>query len=855
MANNEKYEELSKKENSEISMPILQEKQEKNQYIFETNKWRVKLYHLNENGQWDDFGIGYVFCAWDEKTINNSNKIKDKQLNLIMIKEESDEEMFNIDISKKSIEFHNQRGIIITWKTGSENNEEDNKAISFQEKEGIIEIWNTILINQGKNPHDKNNALISDNQPETFLEVSLQNLPNLLRELSTDMDELKINNLISFLKTSKFEFIKKLGELLKEEEKKEEIKSLISTETNYTALPINSNRKKNNKLEKGADYNNHLTSIEKQIYKSTCMENIIYIYTIIKNLITLGNKDLIELLFNDECYLISFGALEYDLDVSEIVPHRKYFKEIVKFKNPLNIDDEEILQKINLNLRLAYLRDTVFARNIEVNTIKAINFMIQINNNDIIKFFIDEEKYLDLLCKQLQDNNLLVQKDAFQLFYELINCSKDIYQTKVIFNETLFEMGILHILTQDLEKISSNDNKYFLDNISKKESLLIKEKIINIIIEIIINFLSTLPNEFNLHLKCSNLLLQLTNLMLNNDNFGIKYEISNIFKMMIEFNAKDEAFSIDAFYTQSFVAFLEYLLKPVEQNKKTEMSITKQIIIEIFIYLFSLNVFEPQFWLKENKLEEIISKLLEDNNKIINLYTIKILKCIIDYTDMSVCKIIFTKEICDKLIQLFKDNIKNSNIIISCIYDFFDALNNKKDELFYLIINQEKEFFYESEYKIFFKKISARIENKPKEEKHLMNYITFNYYKDLDLKMPSDIKENEEKQLNNFDSELFYNNINNMNDIKLNEESKLLEKKRKRYFGIDNYYDDAGYYSDDLNEYEENENFNKKKRKNSFTIFDEDEADFEKIYKNIINNENKINSKENEEINSDKYIK
>jgi protein phosphatase-4 regulatory subunit 3 len=297
-----------------------------------------------------------------------------------MIKEESDEEMFNIDISKKSIEFHNQRGIIITWKTGSENNEEDNTAISFQEKEGIIEIWNTILINQGKNPHDKNNALISDNQPETFLEVSLQNLPNLLRELSTDMDELKINNLISFLKTSKFEFIKKLGELLKEEEKKEEIKSLISTETNYTALPINSNRKKNNKLEKGADYNNHLTSIEKQIYKSTCMENIIYIYTIIKNLITLGNKDLIELLFNDECYLISFGALEYDLDVSEIVPHRKYFKEIVKFKNPLNIEDEEIriifysLDEVALTIQSTYfflskigsrVRKVIFPKNLD----------------------------------------------------------------------------------------------------------------------------------------------------------------------------------------------------------------------------------------------------------------------------------------------------------------------------------------------------------------------------------------------------------------------------------------------------------------------------------------------------------
>ena len=877
MANNEKNTELSKKENSEISKPVPSENPEKKEYIFETNKWRVKLYNLNENGQWDDFGIGYVFCAWEEKSANNQTDTKDKHLNLIMIKEETDEEMFNIDISKNTVEFHNQRGIIITWKIGNEISE-DNKAISFQEKEGIIEIWNSILINQGKNPLDKKNTLLSDNQPETYLEVSLQNLPNLLRELSTDMDELKINNLISFLKKTNYEFIQKLGELLKEEEKKlEEIKSSISTETNYTVLmPLNTNVKNNNQTEKistennnnsnnnnnnnnnnSNNNNNHLSSIQKQIYKSTCMENIIYIFTIIKNLITLGNKDLIELLLNDECYLITFGALEYDFDVFKIVPHRQYFKEIVKFKNPLNIDDEEILQKINLNLRLAYLRDTVFARNIEPNTIKAINFIIQINNNDIIKFFIDEEKYMDLLCKQLQDNNLLVQKDAFQLFFELINCSKDIYQTRIIFYETLFEIGILHILTQNLEKISCTDNKYFLDNISKKESLLIKEKIINITIEIILNFLTTLPNEFNIHLKCSTLLSQLTDLMLNNDNFGIKYEISNILKMLIEYNSKDDTFSIDNLYTQSFNELLKYLVKPVEQNKKIEISLTKQIIIEIFIYLYSQNTFDPQFWLKDNHLEVIILKLLEDNNKIVNLHTIKLLKCIIDYTDISICKIIFTKDICDKLIQLFKDNIKNHNIIISCLYDFFDAINNKKDELFYLIINQEKEFFCESEYKICFKNILARIENKPKEEKHLINYIKINYYKNLDLNMPNDIKENEEKQINNYESDLFYNNINNinnMNDLKLSEESKLLEKKRKRFISMENDFDDTGYYNDDLNEYEENEQYNKK-RKKSFNIFDEDEADFEKIYENIVNNENKINSKENEEINSDKFIK
>ena len=863
MANNEKAAELPKKNTSEISMSLTTENPEKKDYIFKTKKWRVKLYHLNENGQWDDYGIGYVFCAYEQNCLNKQEANSEKFINLIMIKEETDEEMFNIEINKNSVDFHNQRGIIITWRIGNDIND-DNTAISFQEKEGIVEIWNSILINQGKNPLDKNYSLLSDNQPETYLEVSLQNLPNLLRELSTDMNELKINNLITFLKKSNYEFILKLGELLKEEEKKlEEIKSSISTETNYTAFQINSsesNKKnengiKNNKTEKNNDYNNHLSSVQKQIYKSTCMENIIYIFTIFKNLILLGNKELIEILLDDECYLITFGALEYDFDVFKIVPHRKYFKDVVKFKNPLNIDDEDILQKINLNLRLTYLRDTVLARSIDSNTIKTINFIIQLNNNDIIQFFIDEEKYLDLLCKQLQDNNLLVQRDAFQLFFELINCSKDIYQTRIVFNETLFEIGVLHVLTQNLEKISSNNNNYFLDNLSKKESFLIKEKIINITIEIIINFLTTLPNEFSIHLKCSTLLAQLTDLMLNNDNFGIKYEISNIFKMMIEINSKDESFTIDDLYTQSFVLMLKYLQNPVEQNKKPEMSTTKQIIIEIFIHLFSQNIFDPQFWLKDNDLEKIVLKLLEENNKIVNLYTIKLLKCIIDYTYISICSKIFSKELCDKLIQLFKDNIKNNNIIISCLYDFFETLNNKNDDIFYIIINKEKEFFTQNDYKIFFKNIISRIENKPKEEKHLINYIKSNYYKDLELHIPNDIKETEEKQIINIDSEQFYNNNNNVNNCKLNDETRLLEKKRKRFFEVENDYDDTGYYNDEyLNEYEENDNINKK-RKRSFTIFDEDEADFEKIYENIINNENKNNIKENEEINTDKYIK
>ena len=105
-----------------------------------TKKWRVKLYRLNERGQWDDFGIGFVFCV-------NNKEEKDKIINkLIMTNELTEEEMFNIDIDKNTSEFHNQRGTIMTWKTGDDDKGDDNIAISFQEKEGVIEIMKNILL-------------------------------------------------------------------------------------------------------------------------------------------------------------------------------------------------------------------------------------------------------------------------------------------------------------------------------------------------------------------------------------------------------------------------------------------------------------------------------------------------------------------------------------------------------------------------------------------------------------------------------------------------------------------------------------------------------------------------------------
>ena len=98
------------------------------------------------------------------------------------------------------------------------------------------------------------------------------------------------------------------------------------------------------------------------------------------------------------------------------IPHRKYFKDFVKLENILNIEDIDILTKINQNLRLRYLRDIVLGRWIDDNAIKTINLILQLNHNDIIQFFLNNLKNFEILFNQLQKEDLNIKKKSCLFF-------------------------------------------------------------------------------------------------------------------------------------------------------------------------------------------------------------------------------------------------------------------------------------------------------------------------------------------------------------------------------------------------------------------------------------------------------
>ena len=830
---------LTPKEEEETNIPEQSQISTLQTEEFEqNNRWHVKLYQLNNQNQWDDNGTGYVYFSNKNQIINNNIK---KTTSLIMVKENSNIELFNFDLNE-NIEFHNQRGTILTWKT---NNSflEDNIAISFQKKEDISEIWKKICLIKGIDINSDN--FIIDEPIDNLFDVNLINLRDIEHEIRVEMDSQKFFQLENYIKNSygDNDFIKKLGFILDQEEKKLEGNfSNVSKKTNFSDnlncfncdCDNNFNCNNNNLNVKDCDNfncddNKNFSKDNKGENNNNCyclnndkieqIENLSLIFSIFKTLIFQGDQNLIEFLLNDEHYLITFGAFEFDLETQKVIPHRKYFKEKVKFKNILNLNNKELLDKIHMNYRLNYLRDTAIGRFIEDNPLKTINSIIQMNNNSILQFFLNETNYINQLFSLIENKDIYIRKDACLFLIELINCSKDLMQIRINFYETLSECGILSLIEKIIIEIPNEtpyqkyidaiENKYNNNDILNNEKIIKKEEEENIneiikicLIEVLINILTSEPVIIKDYLMQNNskLIIELCKLMLCNENFGIKYEISQIIKSLIEndFQGKKNSFD-NLIFVEALIVLVKYLDIPLNSNFKKEIELNKQIIIEILCHLIYQYNKITQYWLDQNDVCNRILKLIGNGSKILDLYSIKFIKCILINCDLFYVKNFLNEKVFCKIQLLFEQNKINENLIFSSVCDLFDYSRNSEQILIqFFILNRE--FFYDESNRKYFQKLINKYEHK--EEPIKKSDIFDNQIMNINL------NNFDQKELNEKEDEIYFTD----------EKDFYLEKKRNSNENIDELLDNL--YN--------NENKNEKNNLNKNKKYDED-IDFDEI--------------------------
>jgi hypothetical protein len=269
------------------------------------------------------------------------------------------------------------------------------------------------------------------------------------------------------------------------------------------------------------------------------------------------------------------------------------------------------------------------------------------------------------------------------------------------------------------------------------------------------NLPNEIPNENN-----SKLIIELCKLMLCNENFGIKYEISQIIKSLIEndFQGKKNSFD-NLIFVEALIVLVKYLDIPLNSNFKKEIELNKQIIIEILCHLIYQYNKITQYWLDQNDVCNRILKLIGNGSKILDLYSIKFIKCILINCDLFYVKNFLNEKVFCKIQLLFEQNKINENLIFSSVCDLFDYSRNSEQILIqFFILNRD--FFYDESNKKYFQKLIDKYEHK--EEPIKKNDIFDKQIIDIYL------NNFDQKELNEKEDEIYFTD----------EKDFYLEKKR-----------------------------------------------------------------------------
>lgn len=307
---------------------------------------RVKVYEL-KNNDWYDRGTGFCFGRLlTGPTINPDNP----EAHIVVVSEDEPERALLETRITKDDGYQKQQETLIVW---TEANGVD-MALSFQEAEGCSSIWEFVSEVQTRLA-----ALAPDDGLSDDVLDPLHNLVALPDPQLGKLDEIELairnasqtptgrDALISFIMNPENLYIMKLAPLVEMAED----------------------------LESTPDLHR--------------------LCTIMKSLILLNDTSIIEFAVTDQALMGVVGALEYDPDFpSHRANHRQYLSDTSKFKQVVNIDNEEVRRKIHYTYRLQYLKDVVLARILDDPTFSVLNSLIFFHQVEIINHLHQNEQFL-----------------------------------------------------------------------------------------------------------------------------------------------------------------------------------------------------------------------------------------------------------------------------------------------------------------------------------------------------------------------------------------------------------------------------------------------------------------------------
>lgn len=695
---------------------------------------RVKLYHLNDEGKWDDKGTGHVACITPSDKGDITNVHHDEAY-LVMRSEDDDRTLLESRVSDDDV-YQLQGDTLIVWNdvdTGTE------MALSFAQSVGCSDIWHEIesaqqsyrrksaIAPNGTGLHRSGGGSGNGGDPTHLNEYD---------EISDDFD-VEVSDLAPHITRNNNSGVgvtrtstsssngspvislpdPELPNLPKIEE------TIVDATSSFRKEKITNLLLANNFLRKLLDIFSMCEDLED-------IQSLRRLFRISRAIVSLNDANLLEILTSDEYFSDFIGTLEYDpeLPLNPNSSHRTLFQASSRFKKLFSFSDSSLLPKIHCNFRLQFLRDVVLARFLEDSTLNTLNSLIYFNNVEIVGGIMTDDKFLDDMFHLILSADAPSEplRNAFLFLQELNSLAKNLQPNrKTSFFKTLISKGLFDVL----ERYCTNEDLKIRQSVSELMSSLICHD----------------PNQFRPWLTSDtqrknnfpffrNLITQLV----KDPDTGMKAQFTEILRTILDpdtfvdngvMNMLPDGYDKDDVLSVFYSDLLDPLVSVLTDDSDSKEALpcedrpqTQYYICGLLSFFVQHHGYRIKFFVLRKNLCAKVLRLLHCPDKHLALAAIRFFRVCASMKDEFYNRHFIRSKLFDPIIEIFKANGSRYNLLNSAIIELFDFIRKENiAKLIEHLIEKYRDFFDSITYVDVFKGLITRYEQNKDHEMSLMH--------------------------------------------------------------------------------------------------------------------------------------
>jgi protein phosphatase-4 regulatory subunit 3 len=653
---------------------------------------RVKLYKLNEQGQWDDLGTGHAECLMH----NDGNCY-------LHVTQEEEPQLLLLECKIIMEDAYARQGdTIITWNEPSRGCD---LALSFANADRCQGVWAKICHVQGRYisyykpddhaslgshdgygmTHDRDDQHQYINNPHDGVGGGGQSMPPVVELPAVEVENLAI-----------------IGELFGN--------ASHMVKTQYS----------NSVAENDGSYLKSLFALLEYVDDLDDTSSLTQFFCIFKNIILLNCAELFELLLSETYWIPLMLALESDPELPARAHHRKYLEEEVVFNQVVPITDSKILAKVHQNFRIQYLKDVVLPRTLDDASIATFNSILYFNNVEIVKGLYEDDAFMTSMFQILEASfkNPQALCDVLSFIQEMCHLAKNLqpqsrshfYGTLKLekfrllpFLESVISSNDYNALTHTraieiLINIVLQDAKYTRRYISK---ILEREK------EISGNDLyrttfsctglvgvahgsssstnAAAATAAALEAPRGTLLFQIIRRMIVGVDPGVQAQAAELLKLILDPEGMD-ATEKDTFLENFYSVYIRWLVHPFVRGQlpeeKTQPSgdgnsddVAKLHICELLTFCITQHGYRAKFYiLRGNICYRVLVKLAYHKEKYLMLAGIRFIKHCVQLKDDIYNRFLIKNDMFRPVFDVFEKHINRNNMINSAVIDLVEYI-------------------------------------------------------------------------------------------------------------------------------------------------------------------------------------